>query len=75
MLNSTEHELYNVDKLLVANYAMLINVKIPTIENVWHFLKHFSVISTTSEVLKERKVFKFQPFSFYWQLKFHAQMG
>ena len=33
-----------------------------------------SMINVTSESLKARKVFIFQHFSFYKQLKFHAQL-
>ena len=37
MHNSTEHELYNVDKYLITNYIMFINVIMPKIDIVWHF--------------------------------------
>ena len=48
---------------------MLINVKMPTIVGFFTFV---SMIITTSESLKARKVFIFQHFRFYEQLKFHA---
>ena len=50
-------------------FIMLINVKMPTIVGILTFI---SMINTTSENLKARKVFIFQHFSFYEQLKFHA---
>ena len=49
--------------------VMLINVKMPTTVGILTFI---SMIDTTSESLKARKVFIFQHFSFYEQLKFYA---
>ena len=51
---------------------MLINVKMPTIVGILSFI---SMINTPSESLKGRKVFIFQHFSFYEQLKFHAKLS
>ena len=48
---------------------MLINVKMPTIVGILTFI---SMINTTSENLKARKVFIFQLFCFYKLMKFHA---
>ena len=53
-------------------FIMLINVKMPTIVGILTFI---SMINTTSESLKVRKVFIFQHFSFPGQLKFHAQLS
>ena len=50
---------------------MLINVKMPTIIGILTFI---SIINTTSESLKARKVVIFQLISFYDQLRFHAQL-
>ena len=47
---------------------MLINVKMPTIVGILTFI---SMINTTSESLKARKVFIFQRF----KLKFRAQLS
>ena len=49
---------------------MLINVKMPTIVGILSFI---SMINTPSESLKTRKVFIFQHFSFYEQLKFYVE--
>ena len=52
---------------------MLINVKMPTIVGILAFI---SMINTTSESLKARKVlFIFHHFSFYEQLKFHTELS
>ena len=53
-------------------FIMFINVKMPTIVGI---LTSISLINTTSESLKARKVFIFQRFSFYAQLKLHAQLS
>ena len=62
MLNYIEHE--------ISFFTMLINVKMPTVVGILTFI---SMIKTTHESLKARKVFIFQYFSFYEQLNFHAQ--
>ena len=51
---------------------MLINVKMPTIVGILTFI---SMINTTSENLKARKIFNFQHFRLYEQLKSHAQLS
>ena len=51
---------------------MFINVKMPTIVGISTFI---SMINTISESLKARKHVIFQCFSFYEQLKFHAQLS
>ena len=61
MLKSAEHKI-----------IMLINVKMPTIVGILTFI---SMLNTTSESLKARTVGIFQQFSFYEQLKFHAQLS
>ena len=53
-------------------FIMLINVKMPSIVGILTFM---SLINTTSESLKARKIFIFQYLSFYEQLKFHAQLS
>ena len=52
-------------------FIMLINVKMPTFVGI---LTYISLINTTSESLKARKVYTFKDFSFYEQLKFHVQL-
>ena len=53
-------------------FIMLINIKMPTIVGILTFI---SMINTTPESLKARKVFIFQYFSFHEQLKFHTQLS
>ena len=60
MLNSAEHK-----------FILLINVKMPTIVGILTFV---SMIYTTSESLKARKICILRHFSFYEQLKFRAQL-
>ena len=52
---------------------MLINVK--NANNCLHFKTFRSMINTTSERFKTRKVFIFEHFWFYEQLKFHAPLS
>ena len=54
---------------LSTQISMLINVKMLTIGGILTFI---SIINTTSESLKARKVIIFQHFSFYDRLKFNA---
>ena len=61
MLNSTEHELYHAH-----------NLKMATVVDILTFI---SLINTKSESLKAIKVFTFQNFSFYEQLKFHVLLS
>ena len=53
-------------------YVILINIKMPTNVGILTFI---SMINTTSECLKARKLSIFQHFSFYEQLKFHDQLS
>ena len=57
---------------LSMQFIMLINVKMPTIVGILTFI---SMINTTSETLKARKVFIFQHISFYEPVKFHVQLS
>ena len=57
---------------LSTKFNLLINVKMPTIVGIFTFI---SMINTTSERLKARNFFICWYFSFYEQLKFHAQMS
>ena len=51
---------------------MLINVEMPTIFGILIFM---SMINTTSEHLKARKIFIFKHFRFYEHLECHAQLS
>ena len=62
MLSSTEHKIY----------PAYIYIQMPTIVGILTFI---SMINTTSESLKVRKVFIFQHVRFYEQLKFHTQLS
>ena len=53
-------------------FILLINVKISKIVGILTFI---SMINTTSERFKARNFFICQYFSFYEQLKFHAQLS
>ena len=57
---------------LSMKFIMLIIVKMPTIVGILTFI---IIIDTTYEDLKATKVFNFQHFSFYEQLKSHAQLS
>ena len=57
---------------LSTKFILLINVKMPTIVGNLTFI---SMINATSERLKARNVFICRYFSFYKQLKFHAQLS
>ena len=57
---------------LSMKFIMLINVEIATIVGILTFI---SMLNTTSESLKARKVFIFQQFSLCEQLKFHGQLS
>ena len=56
---------------LSTKFIMLINVKMSTIVGILTFI---SMINTTPERLKARTFFICRYFSFYEQLKFHAQL-
>ena len=53
-------------------FIMLINVKMPTVVGILTFI---SLIDTVSERLKAINFFICRYFSFYEQLKFHAQLS
>ena len=53
-------------------FIMLINDKMPTIVGILTFI---SMINTTYESLKTRKVFVFQHLFFYKKLKFRGQLN
>ena len=57
---------------LSTQISMLINVKMPAIVGILTFI---SMINTTSESLKARKVIIFQHFNFCDRLKFNAQLS
>ena len=57
---------------LSMQFILLIHVKMPTIVGILIFI---GMINTTSERLKARSIFICRYFSFYEQLKFHAQFS
>ena len=65
-------KLFSCSSQLRMKFIMLINVKMPTIVDI---LTSISMINTTSESLKARKILFFQYYSFYEQLKFCAQLS
>ena len=65
-------KLFSCSTQLSRKFILLINVKMPTIVGILIF---FSMINTTAEHLKARKVFTFKHFRFYDQLKCHAQLS
>ena len=65
-------KLFSCSTQLSTKFIQLINVKIPTIVGILTFS---SMINTTSERLKARDFFICQYFSFYDQLKIHAQLS
>ena len=65
-------KLFACSTQLSMKFIMLINVKMPTSVVILIFM---SMINTTSEHLKARKVFIFKHFRFYEHFKFHAQLS
>ena len=65
-------KLFSYSTQLSMKFILLINVKMPTIVGILTFN---SIINTTSERLKARHFFICRYFSFYEQLKFHAQLS
>ena len=57
---------------LSLKFILLINVKIPTIVGILTFMRR---INKTPESSIERKIFIYQHFSCYEQLKFRAQLS
>ena len=62
---------FHAELQLSMKFILLINVKMPTIVGILTFI---SRINRTADSFKARKVINFQHFSFYKQLKFHAQL-
>ena len=65
-------KLFSYSTQLSTKFILLINVKMPTIVGI---LTSISMINTASEGLKARYFFICPYFSFYEQLKFHAQLS
>ena len=65
-------KLFPCSTQLSTKFILLINVKMPTTVGI---LTLISMINTTSERLKARNFFICRYFSFYEQLKFHAQLS
>ena len=65
-------KLFSYSTQLSTKFILLINVKMPTIVGILTFI---SRINTASESFKARKIFIFQHFTFYEQLKFHVQLS
>ena len=65
-------KLFSCSTRLRTKFILLINVKMPTIVGILTFI---SMINTTSERLKARNFIALRYFSFYEQLKFHAQLS
>ena len=63
--------IFSCSTQLSTKFILLINVKMPTIVGILTFI---SMINATSERLKAINFFICQYFSFYEQLKFHAQL-
>ena len=66
------NKLFSCSTQLSTKFIVLINVEMPTMVGILTFI---SRINTTSNSLEARKVFIFLHFSFYEQLKFHAQLS
>ena len=64
-------KLFSYSTQLSMEFIMLINVKMPTIVGILTFI---SMINTTPEGTKARKILTFEHFSFY-KLKLHAQLS
>ena len=65
-------KLFSCSTQLSTKLILLINVKMPTIVGILIFI---SMINTTPERLIARNFFICLYFSFYEQLKFHAQLS
>ena len=65
-------KLFSYSTQLSMKFILLINVKMPTIVGI---LTSISIINITPERLKARNFFICRYFSFYEQLKFHAQLS
>ena len=65
-------KLFSRSTQLSTKFILLINVKMPTIVGILTFK---SMINTTSESFRARKILIFHQFRFYELLKFHAQLS
>ena len=65
------YKTFSCSTQLSITIIMHINVKM---QSTFGILTFISMINTTSESFKEKKVFIFQHLSFHEQLKFHAQL-
>ena len=65
-------KLFSCSTQLSMILILLINVKMPTSVGILSFI---SRLNTTSSSFKARKFLIFQYFSFYEQVKFHAQLS
>ena len=65
-------KLFSYSTQLSTKFILLINVKMPTIVGILTFI---SMITTTPERLKAIHFFICRYYSFYEQLKFHAQLS
>ena len=65
-------KLFPCSTQLCMKFILLINVKMPTIVGILTFI---SMINTTSERLKAKKFFICLYFTFYEQMKLHAQLS
>ena len=64
-------KLFSCSTQLSTKFNLLINAKMPIVG----ILTFISRINTTSESYKARKIFFFHHFTFYEQLKCHAQLS
>ena len=65
-------KLFSCSTQLSMKFIMLINLKMPTTVGILTFM---DMINTTSASSKARNTIIFQHFSYYEQLKFHAQLS
>ena len=65
-------KLFPCSTRLNTKFILLINVIMPPIVGILTFI---SMINTSSDCLNARKIFIFQHFSFYEQLKFRVQLS
>ena len=65
-------KLFSCSTQLSTKFILLINVKMPTMVGILTFI---GMINTTFERFKARNFFICMHFSFYEQLKFHAQLS
>ena len=65
------YKTFSCSTQLSTKFILLINVEMPTFVGILTFI---SMINTTSERLRARNFFICQCFSFYEQIKFHAQL-